>query len=431
MKPFKSLTALLASGLLALAGCRGQEPPKTLAECQERRSQEIRSVLSGLRNVAPDGTDDAHWFEEGVNRLRRNDLSGYAGVLRVCSRSVRQALGPLEGRIESINLKYDKYEAVLSGKPWPPAPPAPMPQPEPQPPAPADPKGPMGGMMEVDRAPPKGESAELRLARAQLATAESKVRLEAARGGPPEVQGAAAQEVARLSELVAELSRRELAELEAEINPAGSNARSAIRTAEVLCRNARAEREPHPDKARELTAKARKILDALGPSMPTDEATKLVMAEVAMAEAGLFPTNELLGMAQRYKDADGPRAGIYVKEIMHRAFDTDSDRSLVRQILPLYKEIFADENTEEFEAFADGRPSPKAEAEQREQEAAALRKRQQKALQYYRNAVSLKTPNPKAARDYIRQALELEPEDDLRRKIDKLRDELERPTNNK
>ncbi len=272
---------------------------------------------------------------------------------------------------------------------------------------------------------PEEQSGELRLARAQLATAEAKVRLENARGSPVALQ-AAAQEVARLSQLVAELSRRELAELEAEINPAGSDAQSAIISAEVLCRSARAEWEPHPDRARELIAKARKILDALDPTMPMDEATKLVMAEVAMAEAGLSPTNELLRMAQQYKDADRLRAGIYVKELMHRAFDTGSDRSLVRQILPLYKELFADENTEEFDTFADGRPSPKVESERRRQEAAALQKRQQKALQYYRNAVSLKAPNPKAAEDYIRQALELEPDDDLRRKIDKLRGELER-----
>src|SRR4051794_5361365 len=93
-------------------------------------------------------------------------------------------------------------------------------------------------------------------------------------------------------------------------------------------------------------------------------------------------------------------------------------RTSVRQAL--YKELFPDENTEEFEAFADGKPSPRAEAETRRKEAEDLRKRQQRALQYYRNAANLQTSNPKAAREYLQQTLELDPDQDLRNKIERL-----------
>ena len=154
-----------------------------------------------------------------MNYLEQNDLPGYVRVLQVGSRSVRQALSPLEAPIRSINLKYDKYEAALSGKPWPPVEPAIIPPPDPlaasaivQPPAGLMPgpivQSPAGMMSSPMRALAKGKSGELRVARAQLRLAKAKVRLETARGGSPEAQKAAAQEVARLSQLVRLFFRR-------------------------------------------------------------------------------------------------------------------------------------------------------------------------------------------------------------------------------
>ena len=73
----------------------------------------------------------------------------------------------------------------------------------------------MGEMKKAADTPPGDESDELRLARAQLATARARVQLEAISGSSPEVQRAAAEEVARLSQLIANLARRDLSRMEA------------------------------------------------------------------------------------------------------------------------------------------------------------------------------------------------------------------------
>jgi hypothetical protein len=426
----KTLTALIGVALVMLTGCRGQEPPKTLAECHEGRTREIRSVLSGLRNIAPEGTDDAHWFEQGVKYLEQNDLPGYVRVLQVGSRSVRQALSPLEAPIRSINLKYDKYEAALSGKPWPPVEPAIIPPPDPlaasaivQPPAGLMPgpivQPPAGMMPSPRRALAKGESEELRVARAQLATAKAKVRLEAARGGSPEAQKAAAQELARLSQLVSTLLQKELSELEATTQPSAT-------TAQALYQQAIAEFEVDSDKSEKLLIQARKILEALEPLSPDDYEANNLKTNISSFETNIFRPEKLFKLAQYYKSTDPARAGLYLKGALNTVLNVNPDQEFVRRLIPLFKELFPDESTEELEAFAAGKPSPRAEAEKRQKEAEALRKRQAKALQYYHNALGLKTPNPKAAKDYLRQALELDPDEDLRRKIHKLREDLER-----
>ena len=439
MKSSQALTALLGFTLVTLAGCRAQEPPKTLAECRERRTQEIRSVLSGLRNIAPEGTDDAHWFEEGVNCLKQNDFPGYVRVAQVASRSVRQALGPFEARSREIHVKYDKYEASLSGKPWPPVEPAEIPPPDPmvataigQPPAgmmsipigqPPDgmmpgpivqpPAGMMPGPM---RARAKGESGELRVARAQLATAKAKVRWEATRGGSPEAQQAAAQEVARLSQLVSTLLQKELSGLEATTQP-------PVTTAQALYQQAIAEFEVDSDKSEELLVQARKILEPLS---PLDETANVLKSSITAFETNLFRSEKLFKLAQDYKNTDPARAGQYLKGALNNVLHVNPDQKFVRRLIPLFKELFPDESTEEMEAFAAGRPFLQSEVGNPIEDEEALRKRRAKALQHYRNAVSLTTRNPKAAKDYLRQALELDPDEDLRRKIDKLQEELER-----
>jgi tetratricopeptide (TPR) repeat protein len=423
MKSSKALTALLASGLVTLAGCRGQEPPKTLAECQERRTQEIQSVFSGLRNIAPEGTADADWFEEGVNRLKRNDFAGYVSVIRVCSRSVIQALGPLRARIENINLKYDKYEAALSGKPWPPVPPAPLPQREPAPPA-AN-QQPIGPMAEAVEVLPKRDSAELQLARAQLATAEARLRFEAARGGSPEAQRAAAQEVARLSQLVVELSQKELSGMEANLHPAEGNTQLAIATAQALYEQALAELPRHPETTMELVARARRVFRAPNPlgGVPFDRDANNLNVHLFELEMALERPEVLYRLAQHYKNTDPEKARKYLRDVLN----VQPDQALVRQLIPLHRELFPGESTEELEAFAAGKPSPHAEAEARAKEAEPLRKRQQRALQYYRSAVNLQKNNPKAAQEYLQQALTLDPDKDLRNKIERLQATLDGP----
>ena len=109
------------------------------------------------------------------------------------------------------------------------------------------------------------------------------------------------------------------------------------------------------NKSEELLIQARKILEPLS---PLDETANVLKSNITAFETNLFRPEKLFKLAQYYKITDPARAGLYLKGALNTVLNVKPDQEFVRRLIPLFKELFPDESTEEMEAFAAGKPSP-------------------------------------------------------------------------
>jgi hypothetical protein len=183
-------------------------PYKGVIEC-EASFQYSGLVGEGLGVFTFDFVfQDGKWVPTGGMLTRGKTVSGadISGTIRISPRAMQSAMD----RINSRPVPSPSHdESNESGTPIRERVSGAVPK-RAQPSAPALANQPPSSSVVVPtKALANGHSEELRQAKAQLATAEARLRLEKTRGGSGEAVEAAAQEVARLSKMVVELAKAE------------------------------------------------------------------------------------------------------------------------------------------------------------------------------------------------------------------------------